>query len=119
MLLALSLTVSLAISLGATNLDMLTMHEIGEGYPQEAEVIGRLGKPTERVTFVAHKGHKYLRDQPLTCGSPSNDREVDALYYSVSGDSRGYWMVFYNEKMVCFGGYMPHDAIQERDFSEP
>lgn len=82
------------------SLDVLTMHEIGESYPQKAEVIDSLGKPNDQMTFVVHKNHKYMRDQHLMCGKRKTDVEVDALYYSADGDSGGYWMFFDKEQML-------------------
>ena len=115
MLLTMSLAFVSTVT-GAANLDMITMHEIGESYPPKAEVIHRLGAPQSQTTYIVHKGHKYVRGQPLsTCSAPKADVEVTALYYSAEGDSAGYWMFFHKEQMLCFSGYVSHNAIVERD----
>jgi len=70
------------------------------------------------MTFVVHKGHKYIARQPLVCGSPKADVEVTALYYAVESDFAGYWIFFRGEQMLCSSGYVPHDVITERDSGE-
>lgn len=114
LLTALSLGCSIA---SAASVGILEMHEIVESEAGKAEVIRKLGEPKGQITFVVHKNHKFLRSQPLVCGTPSDDLLITALYFP--DRDGGYWFFFSGERQVCFSGYVPYDAIAERDSSEP